>query len=118
MNSSHIETSNQLTRSERLLLDVMRSIGFGRLERIPVRDGALVLEPWPRTIRHLKLGSDETQPRCQLDREFQLKREVAEFFGQIRSLQSAEILRLEIRHGLPFTMEIENSMPMEGQDRG
>jgi hypothetical protein len=44
----------------------------------------------------------------------QLNSEIAEFFEYVRGIEAGEIRCLEIRHGLPFTMEIE----LQAWDRG
>jgi len=107
-----------LNATERSFLAELTSIGFGRMERILVRDGALVLDPWPVTIRHLKLGAREEQSRPSPDQDFRLKRQVIEFFDQVRLLRSAVILRLEVRHGLPYAMEVETNAGEEGHTNG
>ena len=41
--------------------------------------------------------------------DFELKREVAELFEYTRDVEDGEIRVLVVRHGLPFTMEVELS---------
>jgi len=105
-----IPTSTQdLLPSERRFLNAMRQLRFGRFEFLQIRDGQLVLDPWPTTVRDVKLGAQVGDQDCAMDGEFPLKQQVAELFEYIRSVDASEIRTLEIRHGLPFSMEIELS---------
>ena len=45
--------------------------------------------------------------------DFQLKRQVMQFIERVRSIQAGEIRSLEVRHGLPFAMELV-SQPRAG----
>jgi hypothetical protein len=82
-------------------------LGFGRLEYLQIRRGEPVLEPWPTVVRDVKFGVQAgTDPRPTSD-DFQLKQQVAEFFEYTRSVEVGEIRALEVRHGLPFAMEVE-----------
>ena len=45
--------------------------------------------------------------------DFQLKRQVMQFLERVRSIQAGEIRSLEVRHGLPFAMELV-SQPCAG----
>ena len=63
-------------------------------------------------MRDLKSGPAEHRKarRTQLD----LRPQIAEFFAYVRDADAGEIRELEVRHGLPFAMEIE----LEGGRRG
>ena len=95
--------------SERRFLDAMRWLGFGRFEFLKVRDGELVLEPWPKTICDVKFGVQREAELGTTAEDFALKLEVLDFFKYLRSVKAGEIRTLEIRYGLPFTMTIEES---------
>jgi hypothetical protein len=47
---------------------------------------------------------------------------VAEFFAYVRDVDAGEIRELEVRHGIPFAMEIEldgsNVRALKGAPRG
>ena len=102
-----IPTSTQdLLASERRFLDAMRSLSFGRFEFLQIREGELALDPWPTTVRDVKFAAQENQPHTTA-KEFALKEQVVELFEYIRSVGAGEIRTLEVRHGLPFSMEIE-----------
>jgi len=50
-------STHDLLPSERRFIDALRSIGYGRLERIRVSAGELVLSPPPLSVRTVKFGS-------------------------------------------------------------
>jgi hypothetical protein len=89
------------------LVEQMQRINFGRLEYLPVREGLPVRDKRTRIIRRVKLGGqNEPRPERQLG-DFELKREVVELFSRLRQLGNGLILKLEVKYGLPFVMDVE-----------
>lgn len=85
----------------------MQQINFGRIDGISVRNGEPVFEPAPRVIREIKFGG-ENGPRPELGVEdFVLKAQVVELFDRLDDLGNGKVGSLEIKHGLPFRMSIE-----------
>ena len=105
--------SGDLMPSEQRFLCAMREVGFGRFEYVQIRNGQIVLDPWPVAVRDVKFGA-ETDVKRTAHSEYQLKSQVAEFFEYTRDVDDGEIRALEIRHGLPFSMEVE----LAGRQRG
>ena len=103
-------STRDLSSSERSFLNVAQQLGFGHFESIKIRGGALVLDPWPTVVQVLKFGAAESEPSDRAA-DFELKKSVAEFFEFIRGVDNGEIRCLEVRHGLPFSMEIERRIP-------
>jgi hypothetical protein len=100
-------TLGDLIASERTLVMAMQRLGFGRLEHLHIRTGKLILDPWPKTTRAIKFGSSGWEsPQPTVD-DFELKRQVLELIDCIRCTDSGEIRCLEVKHGLPFSMEVE-----------
>ncbi len=100
-------SASELRSSERAFIEAVQRLGFGRFEFLRIHKGELVLDPWPTTVRGVKFGSDDhTTSRTPPD-EFQLKRQVIELVEYVRAVDAGEIRTLEIRHGLPFSMEVE-----------
>jgi len=95
-----------LFESERRILDAFRELCFGCYERLRIQSGELVLEPWPAAIKTLKFGAQISLPTPP-NNEFELKNQVVEFFRYVRKVRTGEIRRLEIRHGLPFAMDVQ-----------
>lgn len=103
MNSIAIE---DLSASETTFITSMQRLGFGLIERLQIRCGELVLDPPPKTIQHVKFGTAATTGKPARS-ELALRQQIAEFFTYVREVETGEIRTLEIRHGLPFSMEIE-----------
>jgi hypothetical protein len=98
--------NGDLSPSEQRFLAAMREVGFGRFEYVQIRKGQIVLDPWPAAVRDMKFGV-EVAGEHSAHFDYQLKRQVAEFFEYTRDVDAGEIRTLEIRHGLPFSMEVE-----------
>lgn len=98
--------TKDLLPSERGLLDIIRALGFGQIEFLRIRAGEPVLDPKPTVVHALKFGvSRESAARA--TSEFDLKQEAADLFEYTRDVDEGEIRILVVRHGLPFSMEIE-----------
>jgi hypothetical protein len=106
MSASRPCFTGDLTASEQHFLAAMREVGFGRFEYVQIREGEIVLDPWPGAVRDVKFGAEAADERAARP-DCQLKRQVAEFFEYTRDVEAGEIRTLEIRHGLPFSMEVE-----------
>ena len=67
-----------------------------------------VFEPPPGVIKKLKMGADNS-PRPEADLEnFWLKQPVIDMLRAIAELGDGKIRSLEVKNGLPFSMEIEH----------
>lgn len=107
MNRLRPASTRDLRPSERRLLNAISALGFGRLEYLQIRNGEPVLDPGPTVVRDVKFGVQSgARPRTTSE-DFALKQQVAEFFEYTRSVEVGEIRALEVRHGLPFAMEVE-----------
>lgn len=101
-----ILTTQDMLPSEAIFLAAMQNLGFGRFEYLPIRGGELVLDPWPTAIRDIKFATPSNTGNAAASNS-DLRPQVAEFFGYVRDVDAGEIRELEVRHGLPFSMEIE-----------
>ena len=100
---------SDLSREGQTLVEQMQRINFGRIEHLPVRDGQPVWADQSRVIRKVKLGG-ENAPRAESGYDdFELKRQVVDLFDQLERIGDGLIRSLEIKHGLPFAMDIEES---------
>jgi hypothetical protein len=98
--------TRDLSPSERSFVAVLQQLGFGHLESVRICGGAVVFDPWPTVVKVLKFGVVEIQPPDG-SADFELRRPMADLFEYIRGVDAGEIRCLEVRHGLPFSMEIE-----------
>jgi hypothetical protein len=98
-------TTHELLPSEVAFVAAMQQLGFGRFECLQIRGGELVLDPWPVTIRDIKFATPKNVGKPEQG-PAELRSQLAEFFEYVRSGDAGEIRILEIRHGLPFAMEV------------
>ena len=98
---------SSLSIGGRKLVQLLQRVDFGRVEGIVVGGGEPVFDPPPRIIREIKFGG-ENGPHPKAGREdFALKAQVCDLFAQLEELGDGVILRLEVKHGLPFKMDVE-----------
>lgn len=104
MNATHVKS--QLSDPRRRLIESMQELGFGRVERLPVRAGEPVLDPPPTIVREVKFGS-ENGPRHERSLpDFTLKTQIIELFDELDRLGDGVIEVLTVKHGLPFNMHV------------
>lgn len=104
------KSTKDLSLSELRFAQAMGSVGFGRFEALRLAGGELVLDPWPTAVRGIKFGESTPANRLNTSQDFDLKAQLADFFEYVRSVKNGEIRRLEIRHGLPFSVEVDVEM--------
>jgi len=103
-------SKRSLSAPRRRLLELMQEINFGRIEGLAVRGGEPVLDPPPRVVREIKFGG-ENGPRRELGSDdFALKAQAVEFFTHLSRLGDGTVEILEIKHGLPFRMSVEEAV--------
>ena len=102
-----VANAASLPPARRRLVSLMQDMNFGAIEGLTVRDGQPVFAPPPTVVRQIKLGSDSgPRPESRLN-DFALKREVTELFSHFDRIGAGTIRTLEVRHGLPFSMKLE-----------
>ena len=105
--ASYVPTKSSLSHARVRLIELMQRINYGRIEGLSVRRGEPVLDPPPRIVREIKFGG-ENGPRPETAKEdFFLKAQVRELFAQMEAMGSGVIRTIEIKHGLPFRMTVE-----------
>ena len=111
-------STRDLFHSEQRFVVAMYELGFGRFESLRIQTGELVLDPWPATVRGVKFASEDPSTSRMPPDEFALKRQVTELFEYVRAVDAGEIRCLEVRHGLPFSMEVEHRPNKDRGSRG
>jgi hypothetical protein len=96
----------------------MQQLSFGRFEFISIRNRELVLNPFPITMRQVRFDTKEALPGRTPSGQFELQRQVVELFTYVRAVHAGEIRCLEVRHGLPFSMEVEYRLDADRGYRG
>jgi hypothetical protein len=105
-----------LLASERSFVSAMQRLRFGRFELVQIRNGELVHDPCPTVVQTIKFGAGDASRA--LPEEFELKHQVIELFDYVREVRAGVIRCLEVRHGLPFSMEIEHRPEQKGGQNG
>jgi hypothetical protein len=102
-------SKSDLSPAQRRLVELMSDGGFCRIESLQVRRGEPFFEPAPRVIQTLKMGG-QNNPREEASLpDFWLKQPVVDLFQTIQELGDGQILAIEVKHGLPFTVQIERA---------
>jgi len=101
-------SKQNLSACRAILLKIMQNVNFGRIERLVIRNGEPVLDPSPRILREIKFCSENgPRPELRID-DFILKAHVVELFDCFDHLLDGRIDLIEIKHGLPFRMIVED----------
>ena len=110
-------TKSSLTKQQKVLVELMQQINFGRIEALLVCDGEPTFNPAPRVVRKLKIGGENsTRPEIGSE-DFRLKSQVIELLEAIREFGEGTVQSIDVKHGLPFLVEIEIPANI-GQSRG
>lgn len=112
-------SKSTLSKAQSDLVGLLQRLNFGRIEGLIIRSGEPVFDPAPRVVQKLKMGGDNgPRPEAALQ-DFWLKRNTVEMLQAIASLGDGEVLAIEVKHGLPFSMEVEHRQePMAGGRHG
>lgn len=86
----------------------MQRVNFGRIENLQVENGEPRLET-ATLVRAVKFGADN-RPRQELSlADFSLKQQVVELFSMMDELREGVIASIELKYGIPFSMEVRES---------
>lgn len=115
-------SKSSLSEAQCRLVELLQNLNFGRIEGLHVKAGEPIFDPAPRVLRRLKIGGDNNpRPETVLP-DFWLKQQTVEMLEAIAELGEGEVLSIEVKHGLPFSMEVDvsgaRSVAKEGNRRG
>ena len=114
---NELTTKSSLSDSRRRLVELMQRLNFGRIQNLVVRDGEPVFDPAPKVIQKVKIGG-ENGPRPELSCEdFLLKKQTVELLEAISDLGDGTVLIIDVKHGLPFAVEIELAAAIDSARR-
>ena len=103
-------TKGSLSAPRKRLLEIMQKTNFGRIESLQVIGGEPVFNPPPRVVKDVKLGADNDVRPEVTNPDFLLKREHIELFGSLTAIANGTIDEIEIKHGLPFKLVVEQEV--------
>lgn len=98
-------SSSDLLPSEIQFIAALQQLEFGYFESLQIKQGELILNPWPRAVRLVMFGGEAVRDSGQ-PQDFDLKKPVADFLEYVRTVDDGEIRQLKVRRGLPVSMEI------------
>jgi hypothetical protein len=100
-------TKSALSDPERRLVELLQDLNFGRIEGLRVYGGVPIFDPAPRVVQTLKMGG-QNGPREEASlQDFWLKQPLVDLLQTLRGIGEGEVLSIDVKHGLPFTVEIE-----------
>ena len=110
-------TKSSLSGAQGRLVELLQTLNFGRIEGLRVEAGQPMFEPAPRLIQKLKMGG-ENGPRHETTLpDFWLKQQTSEMLAAIAQLGDGQVLSIEVKYGLPFSMEVEHRWKPNGGSR-
>lgn len=103
-------TARSLSEDQRQLMRVFQRVRYGVIHRLRVRAGQPVVRGlrWTRKVK--VLGANEPHPYLGVE-DYPLRQEHVAFFQLLAVLGEGEIRNLDVRDGLPFDYELDESLP-------
>lgn len=106
--------SKDLSPAITALLNLMSSVGFGRIEQLHFRAGEPFFDPPPRVVRIIKFGISEDHCRPSQQPGFVPPEQIIQLIQSLVLLQDGIVERLEIRRCLPCLMEVSQKLEQDG----
>ncbi len=98
---------SELSPAQMRLIEMFQRLNFGRVEGLIVRGGQPVFKPAPRIVQKVKIGAENgPRPESTL-RDFLLKQQTVEVLEVLDRIGDGQVHSIEIRNGLPVSMEVE-----------
>jgi hypothetical protein len=85
----------------------MTEVNFGRVENLIIEHGDPQWTPPPRVLRTIRFGKETGARQERILGDFVLKQEHIELLSLFDELGAGTIVRLEIQHGLPMHLLVE-----------
>jgi len=99
--------SPDLLESEQKLIKLMEDMNFGRIERLQFRNWNRILHSPPRTAAPVKMTSKNRKTESKIRAGSCLQQPFADLLALMKRVGEGEFLTIDVRHGLPFSVEIE-----------
>ena len=107
--SQFLRFSN-LSPARQALVRLCQAINHGSIEDLEVRHSEPVFDPWPVTLRDVKLDSDEgPRPELSLD-DFVVSDEIVRLLKRLDEMRCGTLRRIEVHAGLPRRMLVESQV--------
>lgn len=97
----------ELSKCQKELVEIMQRLNFGHINGLVIYNGEPVFDPPPEVIREVKFCAENgSRPETE-KKDFILKVQVRDLFAELKELGKGTIRSLEVKHGLPFRMTVE-----------
>lgn len=103
-------SKNSVNAASRQLIETMQDLYFGRIIELRVMSGQPMFDPPPKVVREIKFGGDNGQRLQSKTRDFTLKSQIIEMLDSIGQLGDGTLVTIEVKHGLPFSMNYEDTI--------
>lgn len=104
------KTKSETSPKCQKFIELLQSINFGRVFNVHIKNGEPILTNSTVVEREIKFNG-HNGPRQELElKDFLLKQELVEFFDTLQSVNEGFINQIEIKHGLPFLMRIQERL--------
>ena len=103
-------TKNNLTLGRRRLVELMQSTNYGKIKGLSVKAGQPVFDPPPRVVQRIKIAAANRSRTGSPSGDFTLKKEITEFFEHLDRLGTGLVKCIEVKDGLPFTLDFETKV--------
>jgi hypothetical protein len=101
------QTKSSLSPQRQRLVELMQKINFGRITNLMVQRGEPQITSTTFIEREVKFGG-QNGPRPEYQAaDFTLKQELVDLFDQMSTIGNFTIRQLEVKHGLPFLMRLD-----------
>src|ERR1039458_4226755 len=105
---------SDLSPARQALVRLCQAINHGSIEDLEVRHSEPVFDPWPVTLRDVKLDSDEG-PRPELAlADFVVSNEVYRLMRLLDDMKCGTIRRVEVHAGVPRRIVLESQVTANG----
>ena len=105
---------SDLSPARQALVRLCQAINHGSIEDLEVRHSEPVFDPWPVTLRDVKLDSDEG-PRPELAlADFIVSDEVYRLMRLLDDMKCGTIRRVEVHAGVPRRIVLESQVTANG----
>ena len=98
---------HELSPDRRRLLDLMRDMGYGRIENLSIRAGEPVFDKSLRLVHEKLLGRKAKGRASPPEGDFELKVQQVEVFECFDRMQDGFVPVLKVQDGLPFQLHME-----------
>jgi len=101
---------SELSAARQALVRLCQAINHGRIEDLEIRHSEPVFDPWPLTVRDVKLSGEEA-PRPELSlHDFVVSDEIVRLMRLLNEIGCGTIRRIEVHAGLPRRMLVESQV--------